>query len=88
MNRKMNQPSRTITGKGLFLPSWVIIFVFSPVLVGGAAAITWTAKTLIDHGHKLIEIEEKIDSSKELMIEMVNSHERRIVRIEDKVFSN
>jgi len=55
-------------------------------LLEEVGAITWTAKTLIEHSQQLIEIDEKLDSNKELLIEMVNSHERRISRLEDRVF--
>lgn len=79
--------TQTITAKGVFLPTWVILCVFTPLIAGGAGAITWTAKTLVEHGHSLVEIDEKLDSSKELLIEMVDSHERRINRIEDVVFN-
>jgi hypothetical protein len=72
--------------KGIFIPAWVIACIFSPIIAGGVGAITWTAKTLVEHSHQLIEIDEKLDSNKELLIEMVNSHERRISRIEDRVF--
>ncbi|QDT30417.1 hypothetical protein Pan153_60490 [Gimesia panareensis] len=74
------------TRKGLFIPAWVIACVFSPIVAGGVGAITWTAKTLIEHSHRLIQIDEKLDANKELLIEMVNSHERRISRLEDRVF--
>lgn len=72
--------------KGIFIQAWVIACIFSPIIAGGVGAITWTAKTLIEHSHQLVEIDEKLDSNKELLIEMVNSHERRISRIEDRVF--
>ncbi|WP_145232311.1 hypothetical protein [Gimesia algae] len=74
--------------KGIFIPAWVIACIFSPIVAGGVGAITWTAKTLIEHSHQLIEIDEKLDANKELLIEMVNSHERRISRIEDRVFGD
>ncbi|MFK7776859.1 MAG: hypothetical protein QM501_01895 [Gimesia sp.] len=72
--------------KGIFIPAWVIACIFSPIVAGGVGAITWTTKTLIEHSHQLIEIDEKLDSNKELLIEMVSSHERRISRLEDRVF--
>lgn len=72
--------------RGLFIPAWVVACIFSPVIAGGIGAVTWTAATLIEHGHRLIEIDEKLDANKELLIEMVNSHERRISRLEDRVF--
>lgn len=74
--------------KGIFIPAWVIACVFSPIVAGGVGAITWTAQTLIEHSQRLIEIDEKLDSNKELLIEMVNSHERRISRLEDKAFGD
>ena len=72
--------------KGIFIPAWVIACIFSPIVAVGVGSITWTAKTLTVHSHQLIEIDEKLDANKELLIEMVNSHERRISRIEDRVF--
>ncbi|WP_417386871.1 hypothetical protein [Gimesia sp.] len=72
--------------KGIFIPAWVIACIFSPIIAGSVGAITWTAKTLLEHSNQLIEIDEKLDANKELLIEMVNSHERRISRIEDRVF--
>lgn len=59
--------------KGIFIPAWVIACIFSPIVAGGVGSITWTAKTLIEHSHQLIEIDEKLDANKELLIEMARS---------------
>lgn len=59
---------------------------FAPTIAGGVGAVTWTAKTLIEHGQQLVQIQQKIDSGNGLLLQTVGSHEKRIDRIENTVF--
>lgn len=76
----------TITNKGLFLPTWIVTLVFTPIFAVGLGSLGWVIKTLIKQDQTLIKIEGKVDKTNDLMNQSLESHEKRINRLENRVF--
>lgn len=83
----MAEQNHTITSKGLFLPTWIVVLVLTPIFTIGGSVLGWVAYTLIDQKQSLVKIESKLDGNNALMERAVQSAVDRINRLEDHVFS-
>lgn len=79
---------RTLSNKGLFLPTWIVVLVFTPIFGIGGSALGWVAYSLIGQGQALIKIDSKLDSNNALMKQSIQSNENRINRLENHVFDS
>lgn len=73
---------------GIFIPKKVVASVITAIIIGGVGVPLYIAKELSNQGQKIIKIDGQIESTKELMLQMVKSQETRLSRLENRIYGS
>ncbi|QDT41100.1 hypothetical protein Pan241w_11590 [Gimesia alba] len=96
-----NAVEEVIPARGLYIPKWVIVSVIIPIVLGGVGATAFITSKINDQvqndtvqSQQLIQIGNKLDSQKELMLSqkelmlrLYDSQQRQINQIEARIES-
>lgn len=78
--------SELIPKSGIFIPRKIAMSIIMAMVIGGIGVPVYIAKELTDQGQKIIKIDGQVESTKELVLEIVASQEKRLSRLEDRVY--
>jgi len=74
--------------KGVYIPKRIATSIVAAIIIGGIGVPAYIAKEITNQGRQMIQINERLDSTKELMIQMVRSQEARLSRVENRVYGS